>query len=264
MQLQAARETIAMLNKQYETTRSDLAPQRQTGYEALAKQSNLLGLPGYVPNAEGTLTTVNPTGTVSEMFQKSPSYQFLMDEGTRAINTRNAATGSFYSGKPMRELARYSAGLASTEFEKYFSQLGALSGMGQNAINTTTQAGSTTAANSGTALMSGYSDYGSALMQAGASRASGIVGQSNAIKGTIKDAAMAFAVCWVAREVYGPENPLWLIFRSWLLQDAPVWLRSLYIKHGAAFAIWIHDKPRIKSILRVCMDRAIRGYTYAT
>jgi hypothetical protein len=64
-------------------------------------------------------------------------------------------------------------------------------------------------------------------------------------------------MCWVAREVYGTENPKWRYFRSWLLSDAPDWLVSLYQEHGEDFALWIHDKPALKDGIRVLMDRAI-------
>lgn len=56
--------------------------------------------------------------------------------------------------------------------------------------------------------------------------------------------------CWVAREVFGASNPLWLCFRHWLFHQAPRWFRSLYLRHGEAFAAWIHDKPRLKAVIR--------------
>ena len=64
--------------------------------------------------------------------------------------------------------------------------------------------------------------------------------------------------CWVAREVYGPHDPRWLVFRDWLTGEAPAWLHDLYGAHGEAFAAWIHDKPAVKGVLRVLMDRAVR------
>jgi len=68
---------------------------------------------------------------------------------------------------------------------------------------------------------------------------------------------MGGGMCWVAREVYGPTNPRWLLFRDWMLSDAPQWLVDLYAARGEAFASWIHDKPAVKSALRLLMDRAI-------
>ncbi len=66
--------------------------------------------------------------------------------------------------------------------------------------------------------------------------------------------------CWVAREVYGDQNPKWLLFRAWLLTEAPTWLRDLYAEHGEEFAAWIHDKPIVKAAVKALMDRAIAGY----
>ena len=64
----------------------------------------------------------------------------------------------------------------------------------------------------------------------------------------------AAALCWVAREVYGADNPRWLVFREWVVNEAPGWFRRLYIKHGEAFAEFIKDKPLIKRAVRFGMD----------
>ena len=63
--------------------------------------------------------------------------------------------------------------------------------------------------------------------------------------------------CWVAREVYGPDNPKWLAFRHWMLTSGPDWLVDLYGRHGEAFAAWIHDKPVAKAAVRRLMDWAV-------
>lgn len=64
--------------------------------------------------------------------------------------------------------------------------------------------------------------------------------------------------CWVAREVYGIENPKWLQFRYWMLNDAPSWFRNLYMKYGERIAKFISNKPRIKSIIRKWMNTKIK------
>jgi polysaccharide export outer membrane protein len=66
--------------------------------------------------------------------------------------------------------------------------------------------------------------------------------------------------CWVAREVYGEHNPKWLVFRAWLLIEAPVWLRDAYGAHGEQFAAWIHDKPLAKAAVKVLMDQVVNSY----
>lgn len=65
------------------------------------------------------------------------------------------------------------------------------------------------------------------------------------------------AICWVAREVYGVNNPKWLDFRGYLFSDAPKWLFNFYVKYGERFADYISDKPRIKKVIRWAMDKAI-------
>jgi len=64
-------------------------------------------------------------------------------------------------------------------------------------------------------------------------------------------------LCWVAREVYGSDNPRWMQFRTWMLTDSPKWLLNLYIKYGERFANWISNKPTIKSMIRYWMDTRI-------
>ena len=66
----------------------------------------------------------------------------------------------------------------------------------------------------------------------------------------------ATAICWVAREVYGEQDPRWMEFRHWLLTDAPKWLLKAYIKHGEAFAGVVRKVPALKKALRPLMDRA--------
>ncbi len=65
--------------------------------------------------------------------------------------------------------------------------------------------------------------------------------------------------CWVAREVYGEFNPMWLVFREWLYTKAPKWFVKLYEKYGERFADWISDKPRIKKLIRKWMDSRIKS-----
>ncbi len=65
--------------------------------------------------------------------------------------------------------------------------------------------------------------------------------------------------CWVARAVYGGHNPRWLVFRAWLLHRAPPWFRWIYLRHGARFAAWLGDKPRLQALIRSWMDARIAG-----
>lgn len=74
----------------------------------------------------------------------------------------------------------------------------------------------------------------------------------------------AAALCWVAREVFGPENPEWVQFRAWLEMRAPRWFHALYCRHGERFAAWIADKPKLKNFIRRWMRARIAGMAHET
>ena len=69
--------------------------------------------------------------------------------------------------------------------------------------------------------------------------------------------ASAGILCWVAREVYGIDNPKWLQFREWMLTKASDNLRNFYIEYGERIAESIRNKPKIKAIIRKWMDSKI-------
>jgi hypothetical protein len=91
-----------------------------------------------------------------------------------------------------------------------------------------------------------------AQAQASASRSSGRSSMFGSIAGAM------IGLCWVAREVYGVDNPKWLQFREWMLEDSPSWFRSLYIKYGERFAKFISNKPLLKTIIRKWMNTRIK------
>jgi len=66
-----------------------------------------------------------------------------------------------------------------------------------------------------------------------------------------------YLICWVAREVYGADNPKWLQFRDWMINDAPNNVRESYLEHGASLAEYISNKPNLKSKIRIFMDSKI-------
>jgi hypothetical protein len=98
--------------------------------------------------------------------------------------------------------------------------------------------------------------------QAAAAKSAGSKGMFGALGGAGIGAAgllgAAKLLCWVAREVYGSTNPDWLTFREWMVNEAPAWLRNIYIKYGQQFADFIKDKPRVKWFIKLWMDSKIK------
>ena len=95
-----------------------------------------------------------------------------------------------------------------------------------------------------------------AIASANASRSGGIMGglTGGLGAGLGKAAGAAIFGCWVAREVYGEDDPKWMVFRQWLFTEAPEWLKELYLEEGERFAEFISDKPVLKFIVKKAMD----------
>jgi hypothetical protein len=64
--------------------------------------------------------------------------------------------------------------------------------------------------------------------------------------------------CWVARAAFGEADFRWMIFRAWLMENAPGWFRSLYLRHGEAVGAWLTDKDRARAMVRAMMMTAVR------
>jgi hypothetical protein len=104
--------------------------------------------------------------------------------------------------------------------------------------------------------LAGAQAQANAMAQAGKSSMWGQLGGAVLGVGGSLGAA-SILKCWVAREVYGVDNPAWIAFRDWLTHDAPKWLDNAYIKYGERIAAFIKDKPLLKNLIRRWMDSKI-------
>lgn len=93
-----------------------------------------------------------------------------------------------------------------------------------------------------------------AIQSANAARSGGILGGLASGAGAVASKAAIAAICWVAREVYGEDRAEWMVFRQWLLTEAPEWLLDLYMEEGERFAKFISDKPILKFFVKKAMD----------
>lgn len=156
-QVQATEEGLAaqerMFNKQIELQE----PWRKAGINAL----NELGT-GF-------------TGKVD--LTQDPGYAFRLSEGLKALERRQAAGGNLLSGGALKAAARFGQDYASQEYQNAYNRAltqyntkAALAGIGQTATN---------------ALTGAAGQYGAAANEAaqnmGNARASGYVGQANAL-----------------------------------------------------------------------------------
>jgi hypothetical protein len=99
-----------------------------------------------------------------------------------------------------------------------------------------------------------------AIASANAARSGGILGGLTSGLGSAVGSKIGTAIvaCWVAREVYGEDDPKWMVFRQWLFTEAPEWLKELYLEEGERFAEFISDKPSLKSVVKMGMDLVVK------
>jgi hypothetical protein len=120
-----------------------------------------------------------------EQFQADPGYSFRMSEGMKGLERSAAARGGLLSGGMLKGIQRFGQNIASDEYTNAFNRyqternarlnpLQSLAGVGQTAAQQIGQAGQTMASNVGEAMQSGA-----------AARASGYVGQTNALTGAL-------------------------------------------------------------------------------
>jgi len=173
-QRDAAGQASATQLKMFEQNRADLAPWRAAGTDAL-KQITAGLQPGGQFARRFSLAD----------FQADPGYQFRLAEGQKALDRGAAARGLWNSGRQMKALTRFGQDTASNEFgnaynrfrldnSDIFNRYASAAGIGQTATSQLVQQGANTANN-----------IAGNQLAAGNARASGYVGQANALTGAV-------------------------------------------------------------------------------
>jgi len=103
-----------------------------------------------------------------------PGYQFRLQQGQQALDSRAAAGGGYFSGAALKAASAYNSGQASQEYGNITNRLAGLAGAGQTASTTAGQIGTNYAATNADLLTN----------SANAQAASGIAG-TNAISSGI-------------------------------------------------------------------------------
>jgi len=127
-----------------------------------------------------------------DQFTQDPGYGFRLSEGMKALDRTAAARGGLLSGATLKGAQRYGQDLASQEYQNAFNRyqiernaqlnpLQSLAGVGQTAAGTLTNA---------------YGAYGAQMGQnlqdIGSARASGYLGQSNALNQALGQAGQMY------------------------------------------------------------------------
>jgi hypothetical protein len=186
----AASDRAAVLERQ--TAQEQLALQKRTYEENIARQKpfydvGVNALPELVQASKYT-----PFGM--DQFNADPGYAFRLKEGQKALERSAAARGGLLSGGTGKALQQFGQEMGSQEYINAFNRyqteraarlnpLQSLTGMGQTTANTLGAAGQTYAGNSANIAGNMATNVGNAMGSSAAARASGYVGQANALTG---------------------------------------------------------------------------------
>ena len=266
---------------------STLGAEERRGYEqavraAQTARGNIFGLGPAVQEA----AQLGAAGEQRKLARYGAAQQFLASgETTGAARARDlalregltqqrlgAAAGFIAGGPSLANLAQQRLGQQNLAAQQYIQANQALpgqfqtAGMPQQFYQTTSPEIPVQLAGNAANIYGSMSDYQArtygaqvqaiASQRSGASQFADIAGGIGGLFGKIVPGGL---FCWVAREVYGEDNPKWLQFREWMLTKASDNLRNFYIKYGERIAESIRNKPNIKAIIRKWMDSKING-----
>ena len=182
VQAQAARDANAAQERMFAEQNRLQEPFRQGGLTAQNEIMQLLGIGG--DKAAAGYGSLGKAFGASD-FQQDPGYAFRQSEGMKALERSAAARGNLLSGSTLKGVQRFGQDLASQEYQNAFNRyqversaklnpLQSLMGSGQSATNIMTSAAGQMGQNEA-----------SNLYNAGQARASGYVGQANALSNAL-------------------------------------------------------------------------------
>lgn len=154
----ASRYATDEQRRQFDLTREDWAPYRQSGYAALEDMTRLRNF--------------DPTPSAAAVMAE-PGYQFGLQQGRSALEGSAAAGGGLYSGRALKELTQFGNDYATTKYDNAFNRaqtafgnrwnrLAGLAGVGQTANQQTTAAGQNYANSVGNIAMGNANAQGAA------------------------------------------------------------------------------------------------------
>jgi hypothetical protein len=181
-QTKAAQDANAAQERMFQRQTELQEPFRQGGLTAQNEIMQLLGIGGD-KTAAGYGSLGKAFGT--EQFQQDPGYAFRQSEGMKALERSAAARGNLLSGSTLKGVQRFGQDLASQEYQNAFNRyqteraaklnpLQSLMGAGQSSANVLT----------GAAGQMGQNEA-SNIYNAGQARASGYIGQANALNNAL-------------------------------------------------------------------------------
>lgn len=169
-QKKAAQQASNIQKQQYEQTRADLAPYRETGSNALSQYQSLLGLNGQAKAQEAL-----------QGYTQSPYLSQLVTDTQRGVDASSAARGGLFSGATAQAIGNKTGQLYLGDYNNYLSRIGGLADTGLSAAGQTGQFGANAAAG-----------RANSAMQAGNAQAGGWINMANSANNALSQGASLY------------------------------------------------------------------------
>jgi hypothetical protein len=157
--------TEAQLEMYYQS-REDLAPWREAGGRSLKDLERVQG------TYEGAIMDPN-------QYMESPAYNWLQEQGIKAMDRGASAAGTRGSGGHSKDLIQYGQGLAKTDYGGYLSRLESL----MNRYAGTSQVGQTSTATTAALGANAANQVGQNALYSGQANAASQINQGNSRTG---------------------------------------------------------------------------------
>lgn len=195
-------QQMAEARRQYDLSRADLAPYREAGYTAL----------GQLASGTAAGGDFNRPYTMSDLTM-DPGYQFRLSEGQRGVESGAAARGGVLSGATLKALDQYNQGFASNEvnnaYNRYtsdlsgrYNRLAGVAGTGQQAVNSTNQAGQSLVSNN----QSGVNNISNNIQDAANANSSQYAGIGKAVGNGVNSAFNNYTTLSALGSGWSPSN----------------------------------------------------------
>jgi hypothetical protein len=182
-QQQAAATAQATEERMLERQLAETAPFRDLSLSQLNRLAALYGEGGEYARAPGM-----------EEIQMDPGYGFRMGEGMKALERSAAARGGLLSGSMLKGTQRFGQELASQEFQNAFARARQQRADVTNALLGIGGFGPSLASSAAGAIGQTGSNLANLQMGAGQARASGYLGQANALAQALGQGAMGYGM----------------------------------------------------------------------
>lgn len=182
-QQQAAQTAAATEERMLERQLAATAPFRELSLSQLNRLAALYGPEGAYARAPGM-----------EEIQMDPGYGFRLAEGQKALERRLAAGGKYFSGGALKAGQQYGQELASQEYQNAFARARQQRADVTNALLGIGGYGPSLASAAAGAIGQTGSNLANIQLGAGQARASGYIGQANALANALGQAGMGYGL----------------------------------------------------------------------